>query len=131
MQGDALKRTVIGLMLTGSCALSACGSVSVSVRHVGGSSPGAVAKLYMAAILDDDTASTNALIASHRADCPPIQSEFESFGFLIPTAGESVIAHSTRDGRRWRVTLTVGDGDSSSSGSEIVVVAYQDRYYVC
>jgi hypothetical protein len=42
-----------------------------------------------------------------------------------------LIARSTRADRTWRVSLFVGDADSSSGEPEVVVVRYQHRYYVC
>jgi hypothetical protein len=86
----------------------------------------------MAATLRGDIAAMNALTASHRADCPPSPGDRFNIGFTVPADGERVVARITRERRAWRVRLTITDGeDTSSTGSDFIVVRSQGRYFAC
>jgi hypothetical protein len=126
-----MRRVATVLILTTLIALAGCGSGSTSNSRTGGSSPSDVARLYMAATLRGDIAAMNGLTASHRGDCPPSRGDRFNIGFPVPADNERIVAHVTRERRTWRVTLTITDGDASSTGSDVVVVRYRGRYFAC
>jgi hypothetical protein len=97
----------------------------------GGRSPIDAARLYVAAFLRKDTAATDALRATLRADCPASRSSYIVNSLPTPTAGQTMSYPIRRQNKAWIVTPTIYDGTRGATSSSLTVVHYGGAYYVC
>lgn len=111
--------------------LAACASTSGSAGARGAASPPDAARRYMIASLQDDVRTQNALTARERQDCPASSAATSLIAWPIKDSHEHTVIAAIPTGRHWTVRIRSTDGDESTMGTDVTVVRYEGRYWVC